>query len=56
MSGVSIRSFRDRFGIPVADDKLDEVPYVTFPEGSPELEYMEAEGYGAYLNQVEDRK
>jgi len=26
----------------VADDKLEEVPYVTFPEGSPELEYMRA--------------
>jgi pyruvate dehydrogenase E1 component len=35
MSAESIRSFRDRFGIPVPDDKLEEVPYVTFPEGSP---------------------
>ena len=40
MSPESIRRFRDRFGMPVPDDKLDEVPYVTFPEGSPELEYM----------------
>ena len=48
---MSIRSFRDRFGIPVADDKLDEVPYVTFPEGSPELEYMRARRMelGGYL-------
>jgi pyruvate dehydrogenase E1 component len=42
MSVESIRSFRDRFHIPVPDDKLEEVPYVTFPEGSPELEYMRA--------------
>ncbi len=51
MSGVSIRSFRDRFHIPVPDDKLDDVPYVTFPEGSPELEYMRARRMelGGYL-------
>ncbi len=51
MSGVSIRAFRDRFHIPVPDDKLDEVPYVTFPEGSPELEYMRARRMelGGYL-------
>ena len=29
--------FRDRFKIPVPDDKLDEMPYVNFAEGSPEL-------------------
>jgi hypothetical protein len=28
------------FNIPVPDDKLEEVPYLTFPEGSKELEYM----------------
>jgi pyruvate dehydrogenase E1 component len=36
----AIRKFRDRFQIPVPDDKLEEVPFVTFAEGSPELEYM----------------
>ena len=30
MSVDSLRVFRDRFQIPVPDDKLDEVPYVTF--------------------------
>jgi len=40
MGTSSIRAFRDRFAIPVPDDKLEEVPYVTFPEGSPELTYM----------------
>ncbi len=51
MSHDSIRSFRDRFDIPVPDDKLEEVPYVTFPEGSPELEYMRARRMelGGYL-------
>ena len=42
MGTSSIKSFRDRFGIPIPDDKLEEVPYVKFEEGSPELEYMRA--------------
>src|SRR4030088_3669718 len=42
MSVESIRHFRDRFQIPVADDKLQDVPYVTFPGGSVEAEYMKA--------------
>jgi len=42
MSGGSIRHFRDRFQIPVPDDKLDEIPYVKFPPGSAEAEYMMA--------------
>ncbi len=33
---------RDRFQIPVPDDKLESVPYVTFPADSPEAEYMKA--------------
>ncbi len=51
MSHESIRNFRDRFRIPVPDDQLDDVPYVTFPEGSPELEYMRARRMelGGYL-------
>jgi len=51
LSDDSIRRFRDRFDIPVADDKLHDVPYVTFPEGSPELEYMRARrmDLGGYL-------
>ncbi|HXU55774.1 MAG TPA: pyruvate dehydrogenase (acetyl-transferring), homodimeric type [Casimicrobiaceae bacterium] len=42
LSGGSVRHFRDRFQIPVADDKLDEIPYVKFPPGSAEAEYMKA--------------
>jgi len=51
MSAESIRRFRDRFHLPVPDDKLDEVPYLTFPKGSPEFEYMEARRMelGGYL-------
>jgi len=42
MSVESIRRFRDRFGLPVPDDKLEEVPYLKFEEGSKELEYLRA--------------
>ncbi len=36
----AIRRFRDRFGLPVPDDKLAELPYLKFEEGSPEYKYM----------------
>ena len=36
----AIRRFRDRFGLPVPDDKLAELPYLKFAEGSPEYKYM----------------
>jgi pyruvate dehydrogenase E1 component len=51
MSLESIRRFRDRFQIPVPDDKLEEVPLVKFAEGSKELEYMRARRMelGGYL-------
>ena len=51
MSMESIRNFRDRFKIPVPDEKLEEVPYVTFAKGSPEFEYMLARRMelGGYL-------
>jgi len=51
MTGGSIARFRDRFQIPVPDDKLDEVPLVKFEEGSKELEYMRARRMelGGYL-------
>src|SRR5437868_5639308 len=51
MDVEAIRHFRDRFQIPVADDKLEEVPFVTFADGSPELEYMRARRMelGGYL-------
>jgi pyruvate dehydrogenase E1 component len=40
MSVESIRAMRDRFQIPVPDDKIEDVPYMTFPAGSREAEYM----------------
>ncbi|HKW82076.1 MAG TPA: pyruvate dehydrogenase (acetyl-transferring), homodimeric type [Casimicrobiaceae bacterium] len=51
MSVDSIRRFRDRFQIPVPDDKLEEVPLLNFPPGSKEAEYMKARRMelGGYL-------
>jgi pyruvate dehydrogenase E1 component len=51
MGMSSIKAFRDHFGIPVPDDRLDEVPYVRFEEGSPELTYMRERrmALGGYL-------
>jgi pyruvate dehydrogenase E1 component len=53
MSMESVKRFRDRFRIPVADEDLEKVPYVRFPEGSPELEYMRGRrmALGGYLPQ-----
>ena len=42
MSVESVRRFRDRFQLPVPDDKLEEIPYLKFEEGSTELEYLRA--------------
>ena len=36
----SIKRFRDRFGLPVPDDQLAELPYLRFPEDSAEYKYM----------------
>ncbi len=47
----SIREMRDRFGIPVSDEQLAEVPFYKPAEDSPELQYMHArrKELGGYL-------
>ncbi|WP_257386159.1 pyruvate dehydrogenase (acetyl-transferring), homodimeric type [Tahibacter caeni] len=40
MDDDAIRAFRDRFNIPVADDKLPEVPFYHPGKDSPEVQYM----------------
>ncbi len=35
-----LKSFRSRFEIPIADDKIEEVPYYRPAEDSPEMVYM----------------
>jgi len=53
MTAEPLKRFRDRFGIPVPDDKIEELPLVNFAEGSKELEYMRARRMelGGYLPQ-----
>ena len=40
MGTISVKAFRDRFKLPVKDEDLEKLPYLTFPEGSKELNYM----------------
>ncbi|MEN9478489.1 MAG: hypothetical protein RLZZ300_2630, partial [Pseudomonadota bacterium] len=40
MDKEQIARFRDRFNLPVPDDKLEELPYLKFPEDSAEYQYM----------------
>ena len=40
MSAESIKAYRDYFHIPVKDEELEKLPYVTFPEGSEEYKYL----------------
>jgi pyruvate dehydrogenase E1 component len=47
----TIRDFRDRFNIPVPDDKLAEMPFYLPPADSPEMQYLQArrKALGGYL-------
>ena len=40
MGTASIKAFRDRFAVPIPDDKLEEVPFYRPPEDSPEMKYL----------------
>lgn len=47
----SLKQFRDRFNIPVSDDKIESVPYYHPGENSPEAAYLRErrEALGGYL-------
>jgi pyruvate dehydrogenase E1 component len=49
----SIREFRDRFNIPIPDDKLDALPFFKPAEDAPEMVYMHdrRKALGGYLPQ-----
>ncbi len=36
----ALREFRSRFGIPISDDDIDDVPFYRPPEDSPEIRYL----------------
>jgi pyruvate dehydrogenase E1 component len=49
----SIKQFRDRFNIPVPDEKLEELPFYLPPPDSPEMKYLHErrQALGGYLPQ-----
>ena len=51
MALENLRKFRDRFGIPVSDADLENVPYYKPAEDSPEMQYMRERraALGGYL-------
>jgi pyruvate dehydrogenase E1 component len=51
MGTTSLKDFRDRFKLPIDDEQIDEIPYLTFPEDSIEAKYMHErrEKLGGYL-------
>ena len=40
MGTTSLKAFRNRFGLNIPDDKIDDVPYLKFDKDSPECRYM----------------
>ncbi len=51
MTEEALKAFRDRFNIPVADDKLADAPFCKPPEDSPEMRYLHErrQALGGYL-------
>jgi pyruvate dehydrogenase E1 component len=49
----AIREFRDRFNIPIPDDRLDELPFFKPADDAPEMRYMHERrrALGGYLPQ-----
>ncbi|GJE59990.1 pyruvate dehydrogenase (acetyl-transferring), homodimeric type [Methylobacterium trifolii] len=42
MGEAVLKQFRDRFQIDLTDDQIKEMPFIRFPEGSPEMNYLKA--------------
>ncbi|QLK87760.1 pyruvate dehydrogenase (acetyl-transferring), homodimeric type [Arsenophonus endosymbiont of Aphis craccivora] len=40
MNLEGVRYFRDRFNVPVADDQVEKLPFITFKEDSAEYKYL----------------
>jgi pyruvate dehydrogenase E1 component len=53
MTQDALKQFRDRFDIPMPDDKIAEMPFLTLAEGSPEQKYLHERraALGGYLPQ-----
>ena len=40
MTVDALKQFRDRFDIPMPDDKIEAMPFISLAEGSPEMKYL----------------
>ncbi|MGU0055345.1 hypothetical protein ACVXG7_01305 [Enterobacter hormaechei] len=40
MNMDGVRYIRDRFNVPVTDEQVEKLSYITFPEGSEEHKYL----------------
>ncbi|WP_131783431.1 pyruvate dehydrogenase (acetyl-transferring), homodimeric type [Legionella gresilensis] len=51
MSIEHLRAFRDRFSIPISDDKITEIPFYRPADDSPEVQFLrkQRESLGGYL-------
>lgn len=51
MTIEQVRVFRDRFNIPISDDKIDSLPFYRPAEDSPEIQFIrkQREALGGYL-------
>ncbi|WGL97648.1 pyruvate dehydrogenase (acetyl-transferring), homodimeric type [Arsenophonus sp. aPb] len=51
MNLEGVRYFRDRFNVPVADDQVEKLPFITFKEDSDEYKYLHErrQALGGYL-------
>ncbi len=51
MSIEHLRAFRDRFSIPISDDKISEIPFYRPEESSPEIQFLQKQRQqlGGYL-------
>ena len=47
----NIKSFRDKFNIPVTDSEIEKLPYVRPPADSPEIQYLKKtrENHGGFI-------
>jgi pyruvate dehydrogenase E1 component len=53
MTQEALKQFRDRFDIPMPNDKIAEMPFITLADGSPEKKYLHERrtALGGYLPQ-----
>lgn len=51
LTDFDIKAFRDRFNIPVPDEKISEIPFCKPEENTPEMEYLHSrrKNLGGYL-------